>query len=65
MSDLEAILQKLVLLGLEDTKRVGEAVRAHLEEMDEIAAYDAAKASDEPVESLETVLAHYSTPNLP
>jgi len=62
VSDLNTILQKLDLLGLEDTKRVGEGVSAHLEEMDEIAAYDAAKASDEPVESLETVLARYSKP---
>jgi hypothetical protein len=48
MADLDTILRKLDLLGLEDTKRVGEAVRAHLEELDEIAAYDAAKAKDEP-----------------
>jgi len=60
MADLETILQKLDLLGVEDTKRVGEAVREHLEELDEIAAYDAAKAKNEPTESLDTVLGRYS-----
>jgi hypothetical protein len=64
MADLDTILQKLDFLGIEDTKRVGEAVRAHLEELDEIAAYDAAKAKDEPSESLDTVLGRYSKPKI-
>jgi hypothetical protein len=59
MADLDSILQKLGLLGVEDTKRVGEAVREHLEELDEIAAYDAAKAGNEATESLDTVLARH------
>jgi hypothetical protein len=62
MADLENILQKLDLLGVEDTKRVAEAVREHLEELDEIAAYDAAKSNGEPTESLDAVLSRYSKP---
>ncbi len=60
MKDVDNILKKLGLLGAEDTKRVAEAVREHLEELDEIAAYDAAKAKNEPTESLDTVLSRYS-----
>jgi hypothetical protein len=59
MADLDSILKKLDLLGVEDTKRVGEAVREHLDELDEIAAYDAAKARNESTESLDTVLNRY------
>jgi len=62
MADLDNILQKLNLLGVEDTKRVAEAVREHLEELDEIAAYDAAKAKNEATDSLETVLSRYPKP---
>jgi hypothetical protein len=62
MNDVESILDKLPHLGLEDTKLVGHAVREHLEELDEIVAYDAAKARDEEIESLDAVLARYSQP---
>jgi hypothetical protein len=62
MSDVESILVKLQQMGLEDTKLVGHAVRDHLEELDEIGAYDTAKASDEEIESLDAVLARYSNP---
>jgi hypothetical protein len=55
MSDLEIIVQKLRTLGLEDTKKINEAVREHLEELDDIAAYDAAKANVEETEPLESV----------
>jgi hypothetical protein len=64
MAELDIILQKLDLLGLEDTKQVAEAVREHLEELEEIAAYDAAKAQDEPTESVDTVLAPYTKSQL-
>jgi len=59
MSDMEFILQKLHFLGLEDSKTIREAIQEHLEELEEIAAYDAAKASGEPTESLGEVLARY------
>jgi len=62
MADVDNILKKLGLLGVEDTKRVAAAVREHLEELDEIADYDAAKAKNEPTESLDTVLRRYSKP---
>jgi len=62
MADVDNILKKLGLLGVEDTKRVAKAVREHLEELDEIAAYDAAKAKKEATESLDTVLSRYSKP---
>jgi hypothetical protein len=60
MSDLEMIMQKLRVLGVEDTKRVSEAVREHLEELDDIATYDAAKANAEETESLDSVLKRHS-----
>jgi hypothetical protein len=59
MSDLEIIVEKLRALGLEDTKRVSEAVREHLEELDDIKVYDAAKASGGETEPLESVLKRY------
>jgi len=59
MSDLEVIMKRLRALGLEDTKRVKEAVREHLEELDDIAAYQASKANSEDSESLESVLKRY------
>ncbi len=62
MSDVDQILHKLKLLSVEDTKLIGKAVSEHLEELDEIIAYDAAKATKEEVESFETVLARYSKP---
>jgi hypothetical protein len=62
MADIDSILKKLGLLGVEDTKRVAKAVLDHLEELDEIAAYDAAKSTKEPAESLDTVLGRYSKP---
>jgi hypothetical protein len=62
MSDIESILQKLQQMSLEDTKRVGQAVRDHLEELEEISAYDEAKAKDDEIESLDAVLARYSNP---
>ena len=62
MSNVDSILQKLNRLDAEETRRVAEAVREHLEELEDIAAYDKAKAKDEPAESLDTVLARYSKP---
>jgi hypothetical protein len=62
MSDVEMIMQKLRVLGWEDTKILSEAVREHLEELDEVKAYDAAKASSEGTESLESVLNRYPAP---
>jgi hypothetical protein len=62
MSDVETILVKLQKMGLEDTKMIGQAVRDHLEELDEIAAYDRAKTKDEEIESLDAVLARYGDP---
>jgi len=62
MSDVENILLKLQQLGLEDTKLIGQAVREHLEELDEIEAYDAAKGKDEEIEALDAVLSRYSKP---
>ncbi len=62
MNDVESILKKLQELGLEDTKLIGRAVREHLEELDEIGAYDAAKGANEEVESLDAVLARYAPP---
>ena len=62
MSDIESILQKLQQMGLEDTKLVGQAVRDHLEELEEIGAYDEAKSKDDEIESLDAVLARYSNP---
>ena len=59
MSVVESILTKLQQLGLEDTKLIGQAVRDHLEELDEIDAYDTAKAKDEEIEALDVVLARY------
>ena len=59
MSDVEMIMQKLRVLGLEETKIVREAVREHLEELDEVKAYDAAKAGADETESLESVLRRY------
>ncbi len=62
MSDVESILKKLQQLSLEDTKLSVRAVRDHLEELDEIHAYDTAKAKDEEIEALDMVLARYSKP---
>jgi hypothetical protein len=62
MSDIETILQKVHQLGLDDTKLVGQAVRDHLGELDEIDAYDAAKAKDEEIEALDVVLSRYAKP---
>ena len=59
MSEVDQILHKLKLLGVEDTKLIGQAVSEHLEELDEIIAYDAAKSTDEEVESFDAVLARY------
>jgi len=59
MSEVEGILKKLQDLGLEDTKVIGQAVRDHLEELEEIAAYDEAKGKDEEIESLDAVLSRY------
>jgi predicted DNA-binding protein len=59
MSDTDFILQKLRSLGMEESKVIREAVQEHLEELEDIAAYDAAKASGEPTESLEAVMARY------
>ena len=59
MSDVESILVKLRNLGLEETRLVGQAVRNHLEELDDAAAYDEAKARDEEIESLDVVLARF------
>jgi hypothetical protein len=64
MSEVEGILKKLQALGLEDTKVIGQAVRDHLEELEEIAAYDEAKGKDEEIESLDAVLARYSPPKV-
>jgi hypothetical protein len=63
MSNLEIIVEKLRALDLDDTKRVGEAVREHLEELDDIAAYDAAKAASEATEPLDSILKRH--PNSP
>ena len=60
MSEVESILKKLQALGLEDTKLIGQAVREHLEELDEIGAYDEAKGKNEEIESLDAVLARYA-----
>ncbi len=65
MSDVENILKKLRELGLEDTKLIGQAVRDHLEELDEIVAYDDAKGRTEEIESLDAVLARYASPTSP
>jgi hypothetical protein len=54
------IMQKLRALGLEDTKRVSNAVREHLEELDDIVAYDAAKANVEETESRDSVVKRHS-----
>ena len=62
MSDVETILHKLQHLDLEDTKRLGQAVRDHLEELDDIAVYDAAKSKNEEIESLDDVLSRYAKP---
>jgi hypothetical protein len=62
MSTVDSILQKLNRLDVEETRRVAEAVREHLEELEDIAAYDKAKAKDEPVESLDAILGRYSKP---
>jgi hypothetical protein len=62
MSDVDSILQKLNRLDAEETRRVAEAVREHLEELEDIAAYDRAKAKDEPAEALDAVLQRYSKP---
>jgi hypothetical protein len=61
MSDVESILKKLQGLGWEETKQVGQAVRDHLEEMDDILAYDAAKSRKEEIETLDDVLARYGS----
>ncbi|HEX4139594.1 MAG TPA: hypothetical protein VHY09_04555 [Candidatus Methylacidiphilales bacterium] len=61
MKDVDSILKKLQELGLEDTKLIGQAVRDHLEELEEVAAYDEAKSKDEEIETLDAVLARYST----
>jgi hypothetical protein len=62
MSDVDSILQKLNRLDAEETRRVAEAVREHLEELEDIAAYDKAKSKDEPAEPLDDVLRRYSKP---
>ncbi len=62
MSDVESIVKKLQEMGLEDTKLIGQAVRDHLEELDEIGAYDNARAKQEEIESLDAVLARYAPP---
>jgi hypothetical protein len=59
VSDVGSILQKLNRLDAEETRRVAEAVREYLEELEDIAAYDKAKAKDEPVELLDKVLSRY------
>ena len=62
MNDVESILKKLQELGLEDTKLIGQAVRDHLEELDEIGAYDDARRRTEEIESLDAVLGRYAPP---
>jgi hypothetical protein len=62
MGDVEAILKKLGELGLEDTQLIGQAVRDHLEELDDVLAYDAAKGKNEEIEALDAVLARYAPP---
>ena len=62
MNEVEAMLKKLQELGLEDTKQIAQGVRDHLEELEEIAAYDQAKSGHEEVESLDAVLARHSPP---
>jgi hypothetical protein len=59
MSDLETIMERLNVLSLEDTKRVGRAVLNHLEELDDIAAYDQAKTEAGAAESLDSILRRY------
>ena len=65
MSDVESILKKLQGMGLEETKLIGQAVRNHLEELDEVAAYDEARAKNEEIEALDVVLARYANPPRP
>jgi hypothetical protein len=62
MSDVEMIMDRLRVLGLEETKLVSKAVREHLEELDDVAAYDEAKAQPEEGESLESVVQRFSPP---
>jgi hypothetical protein len=62
MSDVEIIMEKLRLLGLEETKLLSKAVRDRLEELDDVRAYDEAKANDEETEPLEAVLTRFAAP---
>jgi len=62
MSDVEMIMQKPRALGLEETEMLSQAVREHLEELDDVKAYDKAKSADEETESLDAVLTRYPTP---
>ncbi len=62
MSDVENILLKLQQLGLEETKLIGQAVRDHLEELEDVAAYDSAKSADDEIESLDAVLGRSAKP---
>ena len=64
MSDVERILDKLRQLGSEDTKLIGHAVLEHLEELDEIEVYDAAKTGDGAIESLDAVLSRFPKPKV-
>lgn len=56
------IMERLRVLGLEETKLVSKAVRKHLEELDDVAAYDEAKAQPEEGEVLESVVKRFSPP---
>lgn len=60
MSDVDSILLKLQQLGLEETKLIGQAVRDHLEELEDVAAYDEARTTKEEIESLDAVLGRYA-----
>ena len=65
MAAVNLILRKLRLLGRADSKKIGAALQKHLEELEEqedIAAYDKAKARKGTTEPLAAVLSRYRKP---
>ena len=59
MSDLEIILEKLPNLEVEDTRQLAEAVREHLEELNEVAIHEAAKADGDDTVPLSAIISEF------
>ena len=59
MSDLEIILAKLRTLGLEDTRRLADAVRDHLEKLNGGAGPEASPAPEDETVPLTAIISEF------